>query len=166
MKKISIGPRSIFGEDDPNEEGTLQYWLKDYDIKGSYYIINCPCLSAEYKKYDFSLIEDMDCRIIINDAMEGSSWLPQEVTNFTLYLKVCGIDPKRVTLITQNYNFEGAKFPFKVVIWNLMESFARVRAKEWIDYNDDLVFSSEELVVDNPVLSKDKKNLIAKGIIR
>ena len=133
----TIGPRSVFGEDDPNEEGTLQYWLKDYDIKGSYYTINCPCLSKEYEKYDFSIIEDLDCRIIINDAMEGSSWLPDEVSNFTLYLKECGIDPERVTVITQNYNFEGVEFPFKIVTWNIMESFARVRAKEWIDYNDD-----------------------------
>ena len=119
------------------EEGTLEWWLKDYDTKGSYYIINCPCLSAEYKKYDFSLIEDMDCRIIINDAMEGSSWLPDEVSNFTSYLKECGIDPKRVTVITQNYNYAYEKFPFRLVHWNLMESFARVKAKEWIDYNDD-----------------------------
>ena len=133
----TIGPNNVFGEDDPNEEGTLHYWLKDYDIKGSYYIINCPCLSAEYKKYDFSLIDDMDCRIIINDAMEGSSWLPDEVSNFTSYLKECGIDPKRVTVITQNYNYAYEEFPFRLVHWNLMESFARVRAKEWIDYNDD-----------------------------
>ena len=133
----TIGPNNVFGEDDPNEEGTLQYWLKDYDIKGSYYIINCPCLSREYAKYDLSMIDDMECRIIINDAMEGSSWLPDEVSNFTSYLKECGIDPKRVTVITQNYNYAYEKFPFKLVHWNLMESFARVRAKEWIDYNDN-----------------------------
>ena len=137
MKKISIGLNSVMGDWPFYEEGTLEWWLKDYDTKGSYYIINCPCLSAEYKKYDFSLIEDMDCRIIINDAMEGSSWLPDEVSNFTSYLKECGIDPKRVTVITQNYNYAYEKFPFRLVHWNLMESFARVKAKEWIDYNDD-----------------------------
>ena len=139
----TIGPNNVFGHNDPNEEGTLQYWLKDYEIvdlnssKEFIYVVNCPCLSMQYEKFDFSILDNLNCKIIINDSMDGSSWLPQEVTNFTLYLKVCGIDPKRVTLITQNYNFEGAKFPFKVVIWNLMESFARVRAKEWIDYNDD-----------------------------
>ena len=140
-----IGPENVFGAigNDHNKEGNLKYWLKDYKVvdfnssQGFTYIINCPCLSREYEKYDFSILEDIDCRIIINDAMEGSSWLPQEVTNFTLYLKVCGIDPKRVTVITQNYNYVDADFPFKIVIWNLMESFARVRAKEWMDYNDD-----------------------------
>ena len=138
-----IGPENVFGSYDQNKEGNLKYWLKDYEVvdlnssQDFIYIINCPCLSREYEKYDFSILENIDCKIFINDAMEGSSWLPQEVTNFTLYLKVCGIDPKRVTVITQNYNYEDADFPFKIVIWNLMESFARVRAKEWVEYNDD-----------------------------
>lgn len=137
MKKISIGPRSIFGDGRFPEIGTLEWWLKDKEIKGNYIFLNCPCLSYQYEKYDFSLIEDKNCTIVINDAMEGSSWLPQEITNFTLYLRVCGVDPKRVLLITQNYNYAYEEFPFQVVHWNLMESFYRVRAKEWIDYNDD-----------------------------
>ena len=137
MKKISIGPSNIFGDDPFYEEGALEWWLKDYDIKGNYLFLNCPCLSAEYVKYDFSLIEDKKCEIFINDAMEGSSWFSHEIKNFVLYLGECGIDPKRVTVITQNYNYAYEEFPFKLVHWNLMESFARVRAKEWIDYNDD-----------------------------
>ena len=94
-------------------------------------------MSFLIEKYDFSLIEDESCKIVINDAMEGSSLLPQEIKTFTLYLQVCGIDPKRVLLITQNYNYAYDNFPFQVVHWNLMESFARVRAKEWIDYDDN-----------------------------
>ena len=139
----TIGQNNVFGSYDPNKEGTLTFWLPEHEkvsldcSEEFIYIMNCPCLSREFEKYDFSILEDIDCKIFINDAFEGSSWLPQEVNNFTLYLKMCGIDPKRVTVITQNYNYEDANFPFKIVIWNLMESFARVRAKEWIDYNDD-----------------------------
>jgi hypothetical protein len=144
-----VGLPDIFG--DYREKyirmGNLPYWLDinkiDYEIvslkssKEFIYIINCPCLSAEYENYDFSTLSDIDCKIIINDAMEGSSWLPREVENFTLYLKIHNINPERVTVITQNYNYADAKFPFNIVIWNLMESFARVNAIEWIDYNDD-----------------------------
>ena len=148
MKKIlsvvederKIGLRNVFG--DSRKEGTLLYWLKDYEVvsldsDNFIYVVNCPCLSREYKNYDFSKLKEIDCKIIINDAMEGSSWLPHEIKNFTLYLQVCGVDPKRVTVITQNYNYAYEEFPFKLVHWNLMESFARVRAKEWIDYDDD-----------------------------
>ncbi len=138
MKKISIGPETIFGGyEEIHKEGTLEWWLRDKDIKGNYVFLNCPCVSGMYEKYDFSLIEDENCKIVINDAMEGSSLLPQEIKTFTLYLQVCGIDPKRVLLITQNYNYAYDNFPFQVVHWNLMESFARVRAKEWIDYDDN-----------------------------
>ena len=137
-----IGLRNVFGDRDSRKEGTLLYWLKDYEVvsldsDNFIYVVNCPCLSREYKNYDFSELKDIDCKIIINDAMEGSSWLPQEIKNFTLYLQVCGVDPKRVTVITQNYSYAYDEFPFKLVHWNLMESMARVRAKEWIDYNDD-----------------------------
>ena len=71
MKKISIGPRSIFGDGRFPEIGTLEWWLKDKEIKGNYIFLNCPCLSYQYEKYDFSLIEDKNCTIVINDAMEG-----------------------------------------------------------------------------------------------
>ena len=70
--------------------------------------------------------------------MEGSCWFPHEIKNFVLYLGECGIDPERVTVITQNYNYAYEEFPFRLVHWNLMESFARVKAKEWIDYNTRL----------------------------
>ena len=98
-----VGVRNIFG--DSREEGTLLYWIPDNEVvslkdalqssKKFSYIMNGTCLSAEYKKYDFSkldidlisAINNGQARIVINDAMEGSSWLPWEIENFTLYLK-------------------------------------------------------------------------------
>ena len=148
-----VGVRNIFG--DSREEGTLLYWIPDNEVvslkdalqssKKFSYIMNGTCLSAEYKKYDFSkldidlisAINNGQARIVINDAMEGSSWLPWEIENFTLYLKQYMIKPEMVTVITQNYNYAYDVFPFKLVTWSLMESFARVTSKEWVDYNDD-----------------------------
>ena len=148
-----VGVRNIFG--DSREEGTLLYWIPDNEVvslkdalqssKKFSYIMNGTCLSAEYKKYDFSkldidlisAINNGQARIVINDALEGSSWLPQEIENFTLYLKQYMIKPEMVTVITQNYNYAYDVFPFKLVTWSLMESFARVTSKEWVDYNDD-----------------------------
>ena len=148
-----VGIRNIFG--DIREEGTLLYWLPDHEVvsledalqssKKFIYIMNCPCLSVEYENYKFShldvdlisAINNGQSRIIINDAMEGSSWSPQEIRNFTSYLKLYMIKPEMVTVITQNYNYAYDEFPFKLVTWSLMESFARVTSKEWVDYNDD-----------------------------
>ena len=148
-----VGVRNIFG--DSREEGTLLYWIPDNEVvslkdalqssKKFSYIMNGTCLSAEYKKYDFSkldidlisAINNGQARIVINDALEGSSWLPQEIENFTLYLKQYMIKSEMVTVITQNYNYAYDVFPFKLVTWSLMESFARVTSKEWVDYNDD-----------------------------
>ena len=148
-----VGVRNIFG--DSREEGTLLYWIPDNEVvslkdalqssKKFSYIMNGTCLSAEYKKYDFSkldidlifAINNGQARIVIHDALEGSSWLPQEIENFTLYLKQYMIKPEMVTVITQNYNYAYDVFPFKLVTWSLMESFARVTSKEWVDYNDD-----------------------------
>ena len=153
VDKQFIGARNIFG--DSREEGTLLYWIPDNEVvslkdalqssKKFSYIMNGTCLSAEYKKYDFSkldidlisAINNGQARIVINDAMEGSSWLPQEIENFTLYLKQYMIKSEMVTVITQNYNYAYDEFPFKLVTWSLMESFARVTSKEWVDYNDD-----------------------------
>ena len=148
-----VGVRNIFG--DSREEGTLLYWIPDNEVvslkdalqssKKFSYIMNGTCLSAEYKKYDFSkldidlisAINNDQARIVIHDALEGSSWLPQEIENFTLYLKQYMIKSEMVTVITQNYNYAYDEFPFKLVTWSLMESFARVTSKEWVDYNDD-----------------------------
>ena len=77
-----VGLPDIFG--DYREKyirmGNLPYWLDinkiDYEIvslkssKEFIYIINCPCLSAEYENYDFSTLSDIDCKIIINDAFD------------------------------------------------------------------------------------------------
>ena len=148
-----VGIRNIFG--DGRKEGTLLYWLPDHEVvsledalqssKKFIYIMNCPCLSAEYEKYDFSKLDIYlisainrgQSRIIINDALEGSSWWPHEIRNFKSYLEDNMIKPEMVTVVTQNYNYAYDEFPFKLVTWSLMESFARITSKEWIDYNDD-----------------------------
>ena len=85
----TIGENNVFGRYDSNKEGTLTFWLPEHEkvsldcSEEFIYIMNCPCLSREFEKYDFSILEDIDCKIFINDAFEGSSWLPQEVNNFT-----------------------------------------------------------------------------------
>tara|TARA_R100000234_G_scaffold102777_1_gene72098 strand:+ start:90 stop:1235 length:1146 start_codon:yes stop_codon:yes gene_type:complete len=153
-----IGPRTLFGvvphtrEHHPLVEGTLLYWLEKFfdceavslDSKDFLYLVNCPGLSFTgaatsntMGSYDFSLLEGKDCKIIINDAMEGCSWFPSEVKDFLLYMDMCGIDPDQIMVVVQNYNVAYERFPFKMVHWNFFESFFRERAKEWIDYNDD-----------------------------
>ena len=151
-----FGPEGLGDLTETNSaEGIFSCWIKDCEIvsldqalnssKKFTYVITCYCLSTEYEKFPLSNLDDRlidainsgQCRLMFNDSIEGSSWFPEEVRSFVLYLRSNGINPEMVMVVGQNYNYDYEDFPFQYVSWQFNESFYRLKSIEWVDYNDD-----------------------------
>ena len=152
-----VGLKNAYGDSvkTNSAEGIFSCWIKDCEIvsldqalnssKKFTYVITCYCLSGEFEKFPLSNLDDRlidainsgQCRLMFNDSIEGSSWFPEEVKSFVLYLRSNGINPEMVMVVGQNYNYDYEDFPFQYVSWQFNESFYRLKSIEWVDYNDD-----------------------------
>jgi len=141
-------------------QGNLPYWfsINNIEIKivsvedalkseeKFIYTLNSPCLATDFMWLNLSrsslklvkAINKGQCKFVLNDSREGSVWTSLQIKKFELYLKnkMRGIDPQEVIVISQNYNYNyHTTFPFKMIVWQFMESFFRVKSEDWVEYN-------------------------------
>ena len=91
-------------------------------------------------KLDSVLIEAVNkgqCKFVVIDSYEGSVWNELDIEKYKHFLMDAMIKPEETIVVTQNYNYIYEIFPFKMIAWPLMESFSRVKAEDWIEYNTD-----------------------------